>query len=243
MSPLSPRLIASRRVRRLARLLVALLAVWSSCIRSPSSARAEDASAPAILEIFEARWTTIEDRMADIHELGYGRLWLPPPARADSGNHSVGYDVYDRFDLGQPRRETLYGTETGLKTLVRAAHSAGVLVNTDFIPNHNGFSDSSTVDTRGTATTADDVSFVQAGDYPGFVVTLPGDVDGDFHGAFESGEEYSRLSGLIDVAQEKNHLFIRHPTTPGDPLNIPAVSKSAFGRPVADAPHPSNAWF
>ena len=165
-------------------------------------ARAVDASAPAILQIFEDRWDTIEDRMADIHAVGYGRLWLPPPARADSGGLSVGYDVFDRFDLGKPRSETLYGTETGLKTLVRSAHSAGVLVNTDFIPNHNGFSDSSTVDNRGTATTADDVTFVHAGGYPGFVVTLPGDVDGDFHGAFEGGEQNFRLSGLIDIAQE-----------------------------------------
>jgi glycosidase len=208
-----------------------------------SPARAADASAPAILQIFEARWDTIEDRMADVHAVGYGRLWLPPPARADSGGLSVGYDVFDRFDLGKPRSETLYGTETGLKTLVRAAHTAGLLVNTDFIPNHNGFSDSSTVDTRGTATPADDVTFVQAGGYPGFVVTLPGDVDGDFHGAFEGGEQHFRLSGLIDIAQEKNHQFIRHPTTPGHPQNIPAGAQGIFGRPPANVPDANNARF
>ena len=213
------------------------------CISQPWSARGEDASAPAFLQIFEARWETIENRLADIHNVGYGRLWLPPPERADSGNLSVGYDVYDRFDLGQPRNETLYGTETSLKTLVRGAHSAGVLVNTDFIPNHNGFSDLSTVDTRGTPSTADDVMFVQAGDYPGFVVTLPGDVDGDFHGAFETGEQNFRLSGLIDIAQEKNHQFIRHPTTAGNPQNIPAGTQAAFGRPIADVPNANNARY
>ncbi|MCC6493453.1 MAG: hypothetical protein IT424_10565 [Pirellulales bacterium] len=181
--------------------------------------------------------------MADIHDIGYGRLWLPPPARADSGNQSVGYDVFDRFDLGQPGSETLYGTELGLKRLIGAAHSAGVLVNTDFIPTHNGFSDSSTVDSRGTASTADDVSFVAGGGYPGFVLTLPGDVDGDFHGAFEGGQEHERLSGLIDIAQEKNHQFIRHPTTPGDPQNIPAGTQGVFGRPPANVPRPSNARF
>ena len=31
---------------------------------------------------------------------GYGFVWLPPPYRADQGEFSVGYDVYDRFDLG-----------------------------------------------------------------------------------------------------------------------------------------------
>jgi glycosidase len=221
----------------------AAIAAWLACASAVSPVRAVDVSAPAILQIFEARWETIEDRMADIHAVGYGRLWLPPPARADSGGLSVGYDVFDRFDLGKPRSETLYGTETGLKTLVRSAHSAGVLVNTDFIPNHNGFSDSSTVDTRGTATTADDVTFVQAGGYPGFVVTLPGDIDGDFHGAFEGGEQNFRLSGLIDIAQEKNHQFIRHPTTPGNPQNIPAGMQGIFGRPPANVPDPNNARY
>ncbi|WP_210420957.1 dockerin type I domain-containing protein [Lacipirellula limnantheis] len=207
------------------------------------STRAETVSAPAFLQIFEARWETIENRLADIHAAGYGRLWLPPPARADSGNQSVGYDVYNRFDLGQPRNETLYGTETGLKTLVRSAHTAGVLVNTDFIPNHNGFSDMSTVDTRGTATTADDVTFAQSGGYPGFAVTLPGDIDGDFHGAFEGGEEHFRLSGLIDVAQEKNHQFIRQPVAPGNPQNIPAGTTGIFNRPPANVPGPQHARF
>ncbi|RIK82205.1 MAG: hypothetical protein DCC67_07475 [Planctomycetota bacterium] len=228
---------------RLRRKLAVATALMACLWRAPSAAVAEDASAPAILQMFEARWETIENRMADVHSAGYGRLWLPPPARADSGGLSVGYDVFDRFDLGKPRSETLYGTETSLKTLVRAAHSAGVLVNTDFIPNHNGFSDSSTVDTRGTPSTADDVTFVQSGGYPGFAVTLPGDVDGDFHGAFEGGEEHFRLSGLIDVAQEKNHQFIRHPTTPGDPLNIPAGAQGIFGRPPANVPNAGNARF
>ena len=42
-------------------------------------------------------------------------MWLPPPQRAEGGALSVGYDVFDRFDLGGPRNETLYGTETSLE--------------------------------------------------------------------------------------------------------------------------------
>jgi glycosidase len=228
-------------MRALAPALVALAAI--GFVRPSGLALADDVSAPAFLQVFEARWETIENRMADIHAAGYGRLWLPPPARADSGNQSVGYDVFDRFDLGQPRNETLYGTETGLKTLVRSAHTAGVLVNTDFIPNHNGFSDASTVDTRGTATMADDVTFAQSGGYPGFAVTLPGDIDGDFHGAFEGGEEHFRLSGLIDIAQEKNHQFIRQPVEAGNPQNIPAGTTGIFNRPPSNVPNALNARF
>ncbi|HYO23324.1 MAG TPA: dockerin type I domain-containing protein [Lacipirellulaceae bacterium] len=233
---------ATGRPRRLQGVLLAVVAAAAGAIGA-LAARAEDSSAPAFLQMFEAKWETIENRMPDIFAAGYGRMWLPPPARADSGNQSVGYDVFDRFDLGQPRNETLYGTELGLKTLVRSAHAAGVLVNTDFIPNHNGFSNLGTVDTQGTATTSDDVTFAQSGGYPGFALTLPSDVDGDFHGAFQGGEEFFRLSGLIDIAQEKNHQFIRSPVTPGNPQNIPAGSSGIFGRPPANVPNPANARF
>ena len=75
-------------------------------------------SAPPILQWFDGSFDTIEERLPDVFEAGVGALWLPPPGRADSGNQSVGYDPYDRFDLGSPDNETLYGTETGLKHLV-----------------------------------------------------------------------------------------------------------------------------
>ena len=185
-------------------------------------ARAVDVSEPAILQMFEARWDTIEDRMADIFEVGYGKMWYPPPQKAEGGQ-SVGYDLFDRFDLGRPRNETLYGTETSLKTKIAAAHRAGMSVYTDFIPNHNGFRDQTTP------------GFVNQGGYPGFVVTLPNDVDGDFHSRFAGGDIEGRLAGLIDIAQQKNHRFIRHPIAP-HPDNIPAGT-------VWNRPDPNNARF
>jgi glycosidase len=222
----------------------AVLAVCTTTIAFPSFATAEDVSAPAILQMFEARWDTIEDRMADIFQVGYGEMWLPPPQRADQGNLSVGYDVFDRFDLGAPRNETLYGTENSLKANIAAAHLAGVKIYTDLILNHNGFADSGTVDNHGTpGDPSDDVTFVEAGGYPGFVLTLPGDVDGDFHGAFEGGDQNMRLAGLIDIAQEKNHQLIRQPVEPGNPNNIPAGTVGIFGRPPANVPDPNNARF
>lgn len=231
---------------RLELFLVRVMAAFAVAFASYSTtpATAEDISAPAMLQIFEARWETIENRMADIFQAGYGQMWLPPPSRADSGNGSVGYDLFDRFDLGAPRNATLYGTEVSLKTSITAAHRAGVSVYTDLILNHNGFTNSGTVDTRGTPSTADDVSVSQAGGYyPGFAMSLPGDGDGDFHGAFEGGPYNDRLGGLIDIAQEKNHQFIRQPVTPGDPQNIPAGTIGIFGRPPANSPNPNNARF
>ncbi|TWT31300.1 Alpha-amylase precursor [Posidoniimonas corsicana] len=214
------------------------LTLLTALLLAPTAAAVgQDVSSEPILQIFDARWDTIEDRMADIFVAGYGRLWLPPPARADTGAGSVGYDVFDRFDLGQPRNETAYGTETGLKTVVDAAHTAGVRVHTDFIANHNGFTDANSVDGVGT-------SFGQAGGYPGFVLSLPGVPDGDFHSAQLTGEETFRLSGLIDIDQSTNHQFIRHPVEPGNPLNIPSAGTTgAFGRPPANLPDPGNARF
>jgi glycosidase len=201
-----------------------LWALWVFAFGA-AQARAVDESAPAILQMYEAKWTTIEDRMADIFQAGYGQMWLPPPQRADSSNFSVGYDLFDRFDLGQPRNETLYGTENTLTANIAAAHRASVSIYTDYIPNHNGFG------------TREHPAFVALGGYPGFALTLPGaphnDINGDFHDPSASGDIEGRLAGLIDIAQEKNHQFIRHPIAEG-PNNIPAGT-------TYNKPNPNNA--
>jgi len=212
----------------------------------------QDASAPAILQMFEAKWTTIADRQVDLFYSGYGSMWLPPPNRADSSNFSAGYDLFDRFDLGGPRNETLYGTERGLKSLIQSAHKASVDVYTDLILNHNGFSDLSTFDNQGTPLDPnDDVTFAESGGYPGFVVTLSaeqdpqgvGAIDGDFHSSFAGGDLDGRVSNLIDIDQDTDHQFIRHPVDPNNPNNIPAGTKGIFGRPPVNLPNANNARF
>ncbi|TWT48595.1 Alpha-amylase precursor [Botrimarina hoheduenensis] len=209
------------------------------------AATAQDVSAEPILQIFESKWETIDSRMADIFMAGYGRLWLPPPQRADSGGLSVGYDVFDRFDLGKPRNETLYGTEAKLKALVNESHQAGLRVNTDFIINHNGFSDNNTFDNQGTVTTADDVTFVQSGGYPGFVSQLPGLPNGEYHAqqSVDSNRFDGRLAGLIDIDQDIQLQYVRHPIDPSNPQNIPAGTAGIFGRGPANVATPSNARF
>ena len=196
----------------------------------PVTSAPVDVSPPAILQWFESTYGTIEERVADLFVAGYGFVWLPPPFRADQGDQSVGYDVYDRFDLGRPGRPTLYGTEDGLKALARTVHRAGISLQVDYVINHAGFSDMRTP------------GFVAAGGYPGLAVTLPNDIDGDFHSAFAGGEEQGRLGGLIDIAHEKNHQFIRNPVAPADRRNIPAGRTPAFGR-LANVPTPDNRRF
>ena len=188
-------------------------------------AMAFDVSPAPFLQWFESSYEVQRERTADLFLAGYGGVWVPPTGRADSGGLSVGYDVFDRFDLGSARSQTLYGSEQGLRNFVDVMHRAGSNVYVDLIWNHNGFSD-----TRNTG-------LVEAGGYPGFVFEAPGLPDGDFHdiALFES-ELTERLAGLIDINQALNTQLIRHPVEEGNPLNIPAG-------PVFNRPDPNNAAF
>jgi hypothetical protein len=57
----------------------ALAVAMHAC--APTPIWAVDVSSPAILQMYEAKWTTIENRMADIFQAGYGQMWLPTPER------------------------------------------------------------------------------------------------------------------------------------------------------------------
>ena len=149
---LTIREVFGRRLKCVVGYVVLAVASLSWATINSHSAFAEDVSAPAMLQI--------QDRQVDLFYTGYGAMWLPPPGRADSGDQSVGYDVFDRSDLGRARKETLYGTETSLKLLVGTAHAANVNIYTDLILNHAGFSDLSTFDDYGTpGDPNDDVTF------------------------------------------------------------------------------------
>lgn len=67
-------------------------------------------------------------------------------------------------------------------------------------------------------------------------------MDGDFHSAFVGGVDHERLAGLIDIAHEKNHRFIRNPVDAGNASNLPAGTTPAFGR-LANVPEPQNRRF
>ena len=175
--------------------------------------------------------------MPDVFMAGYEGVWLPPPTKGQAGTNDIGYALFDRFDLGSTAAPTRYGTEAGFRLLIDEYHRANAQVFVDWIMNHNGSMDNNTP------------GFVAQGDYPGFVLEIPGtDPDGDFHD-YSNGCPQStnpndlcydlfrgRLVGLIDIDQSKNHRFIRHPTTMGDPDNIPAGT-------LYDRPEPGNTRF
>ncbi len=209
--------------------MLLLCPLWTVFFLGSAPARADDN--PVLLQWFETRWQTIERRTPDLFMAGYDAVWLPPPCKA-SDPSSPGYDVFDRFDLGSPAAPTAYGTEADLRALIAELHRTSSLVYVDWIMNHN-------------SSRTSDPGFIAAGGWPGFVLNQPGDFWGDFHnGQFQSqdpnGPNYNLwegdLVGLIDIAQEKNYQFIRHPVAAGDPLNLPAGT-------IRNRPDPTNRRF
>ena len=83
-----------------------------------------------ILQYFNTDWSEIERRIPEVAEAGYTSLWLPPPFKGASGTYSVGFDTFDRFDLGDKDQmgtvPTRYGTKADLLSLIRVAHRFGI---------------------------------------------------------------------------------------------------------------------
>lgn len=99
-------------------------------------------SAEAMLQYFNTSWLEITAKMPELAEAGYSSLWLPPPTKG-SGGLSVGYDLWDPYDLGSKEQRgsirTRYGTEAELIRLVETAHRFGIRVYFDNIMNHRAF--------------------------------------------------------------------------------------------------------
>ncbi len=120
-------------MRKSGKLIPALLVCLISC----TSAWSE-----VMLQYFNTSWREIADKMPELAEAGYTSLWLPPPTKG-SGGLSVGYDLWDPFDLGGKDQRgsvrTRYGTEADLLYLVEVAHRFGIRVYFDNIMNHRAF--------------------------------------------------------------------------------------------------------
>ncbi len=103
---------------------------------------APESRGEAMLQLFNVNWNELSAKMPEIAEAGYTSLWLPPPAKAGSV-FSVGYDLFDPFDLGDKNQRgtipTRYGTKAELLNMVETAHRFGLRVYFDNIMNHRGF--------------------------------------------------------------------------------------------------------
>src|SRR3984893_14162033 len=219
---------------------VALLAVGFVLLR-PLPVNGE-----AMLQYFNTDWNELAMKMPELAEAGYDSLWLPPPTKG-SGALSVGYDLFDRFDLGSKDQRgsvrTRYGTEADLIRMVEIAHRFGIRVYFDNVMNHNSF------DVPGyDANTPIDI-------YPGFVpedfhlrLTQEGfyrkwDNIANWNDAWQV--QHRNFSDLIDIAQEPGTTnenfglsegstfpkikFVRHPNNPEYYCYLPDGTYVGFG--------------
>ena len=192
--------------------------LFAGLLGSVSNGRSE-----AMLELFQLNWNQISQKMPEIAEAGYDSLWLPNPAKGNSGAYSIGYDQFDPFDLGSTNQQgtiaTRYGTEADLIQMVQTAHRFGIRVYFDNVMNHR----SSTVPgypNSGTPTNY----------YPGLIPQ-------DFHlqtvsGGYQNWPSVSEwcdvqnvenqpLLGLCDLAQEPGLVNWNFGPNVGDTTNKP----------------------
>lgn len=216
----------------LSRILIALLLL------------AHTVRAESMLQYFNTSWAEITRKMPELAEAGYQSLWLPPPTKG-SGGLSVGYDLWDPFDLGSKDQRgsvrTRYGTEAELLQLMEVAHRFGIRVYFDNIMNHRAF------------------------DVPGYnentpIDVYPGMVPEDFHLQVTEDGFYRKwdntrdwgsawqvqnlgLADLIDIAHETpnanfgrtegsthpKYSFVRHPNNPEFYDTLPNGTYVGFG--------------
>ena len=95
-----------------------------------------------MIQYFNTSYRELTRKMPELAEIGYRSVWLPPPTKG-SGGLSVGYDLWDRFDLGSKDQRgsvsTRYGTEAELLRLIETAHRFGIRIYFDNVMNHNAF--------------------------------------------------------------------------------------------------------
>ncbi|MEM9083794.1 MAG: hypothetical protein AAGB34_09370, partial [Planctomycetota bacterium] len=187
-----------------------------------SMAQAGPEGLGVMIQVYDMPYEWSQYRMADIFAAGYSELWHPPTGLAS--DFSVGYDPFDRFNLGTPGNPTAYGTEAGFRATINSFQDAGVNFYLDVVLNHNG------------ARSARDSRFaIDEGAWPGFFLPPDELVDAggfefkpagattnnwfDFNNNSGFGPDApgfnetinSELVGLLDIQAASNYQMVRHP--------------------------------
>ena len=99
-------------------------------------------------DVPEGWYATLADAapsLGDINGYSIDYIWFPPPSKGMSGASSMGYDIYDYYDLGSYDQkdtiETRFGSFDGLKDAIETYHGYGIGVIGDLVLNHRGGGD------------------------------------------------------------------------------------------------------
>ena len=90
-------------------------------------------------------WNQIKEDALHLKELGISAVWFPPAFKGSSGGYSVGYGVYDLYDLGEFDQKgsvrTKYGTRQEYLDAINAVQDAGMDAMVDIVLNHKAGGD------------------------------------------------------------------------------------------------------
>lgn len=85
-------------------------------------------------------WNLLTKAAPELAATGITMLWLPPAYKGQNSSGSVGYDVYDMYDLGEFDQKgsvkTGYGSKNEYLKAVKAAQKNGMKVLADIVFNH-----------------------------------------------------------------------------------------------------------
>lgn len=85
-------------------------------------------------------WHKCRDEAKTLKEHGLNYIWLPPAYKGSTGASSVGYDVYDLFDLGEFDQKgsvaTKYGTKTDYLDAIESLKKEDIKLIVDVVLNH-----------------------------------------------------------------------------------------------------------
>jgi hypothetical protein len=186
----------------------------------------------AILQWFATDYVTMQKRLPEVVMAGYSSIYLPPPSKGGAGGFSVGYNPFDRFDLGDRFQlgtvKTRYGTTEELISLIQMAKRFGLEVYCDLITNHNDNRATSGINTypdlipedfhirSSTDTGNNEINFNNAG--PLSYEMLNRDLVGLTDIAHENGNQTQTGTFTLPAYASMNMWgkpwFTRHPLTP-----------------------------
>ena len=85
-------------------------------------------------------WERLTLEAGNLHKAGIDMIWLPPAYKGAGGAESVGYDVYDKYDLGEFNQRgtvaTKYGSKEEYLACIRACKEQGMEVIGDIVLDH-----------------------------------------------------------------------------------------------------------
>lgn len=90
-------------------------------------------------------WKEVKEKAQYLSDTGITSIWLPPATKGNSGTFSVGYDIYDLYDLGEfDQKGTIrskYGTRQEYEEGIKALKEANIQVIVDIVLNHKAGGD------------------------------------------------------------------------------------------------------